>query len=404
MRHGRISLIQAGYGVALGLLMPFTLPLLAERGLAAAQIGLIMGVTGLAALVAYPAWGAVADGWLGRPRTIVLSSLAAALGGAWILLAGDEPAALTAALSVAVVGAMAWGPLIDALTLELLGEGSADYGRIRVWTSAGWAASTFAAGLIWAALGPAPVYIAFVAGSLALAGLVLLPLPPPDGHVAGDGHDERPRPALRTWLPLLTTPLMLGFLAGLLLTAIGEHASARYVSLRILDQGGGIVLVGVAAALPALVETPVFFSSRQLAARFGLRLLFVGGAIVAAVLMGLVAVAPEPWMAAGLRTLEGTSYALRYMAMVLIIGALMPRQLYALGQSVAWFVYAGIAPIAADVAGGLIYEALGAEALFVLIMGAFFGGGGVVWLVLRGPRFGPQRVPATDMPPPATPV
>lgn len=403
MRHGRISLIQASYGIALGLLMPFTLPLLAERGLSAAQIGLIMGITGVAALVAYPAWGAIADGWLGRPRAILLSSLAAATGGAWILLAGDDPVALTAAMSVAVVGAMAWGPLIDALTLELLGEGSADYGRIRVWTSVGWAASTFAAGLVWAAVGPELVFTAFVAGSLALALLILLPLPPPDGHVHGDAHHERPRPAIRSWLPLLTTPLMLGFLAGLLLTAIGEHASARYVSLRILDQGGGIALVGVAAALPALVETPVFASSRQLAARFGLRSLFVSGAIVAALLMGLVAVAPEPWMAAGLRTLEGTSYALRYMAMVLIIGALMPRHLYALGQSVAWFVYAGIAPIAADVAGGLIYEAFGAEALFLLIMVAFFGGGSVVWLALRGPQFRRQRALVTDVPPPPTP-
>jgi hypothetical protein len=119
--------------------------------------------------------------------------------------------------------------------------------------------------------------------------------------------------------------------------------------------------------------------------------------------MGLVAVAPEPWMAAGLRTLEGTSYALRYMAMVLTIGVLMPRHLYALGQSVAWFVYAGIAPIVADVAGGLIYESFGAEALFVLIMAAFLGGGGVAWLVLRGPAFRPQRGTVAEVPPPPTP-
>ena len=404
MRHGRISLIQATYGSVFGLLMPFTLPLLAERGLSAAQIGLIMGVTGVAALVAYPAWGGVADGWLGRPRTTALASLLAAIGGAWILLAGDDPLALTAAMSVAVVGSMAWGPLIDALTLELLGEGSADYGRIRVWTSVGWAASTFLAGLVWSVAGPMPVFAAFVAGSLVMVALMLAPLPLPAGQV--DGAHAAPRPSVRSWLPLLTAPVMVGFLVGLLLTAIGEHASARYVSLRILDQGGGIVLVGVAAALPALVETPIFASSRGLATRLGLRALFVGGAIVAAVLMGLVAVAPEPWMAAGLRAIEGTSYAMRYMAMVLVIGVLMPRRLYALGQSVAWFVYAGFAPIAADVAGGLIYDSFGAEALFLLIMIAFFAGAAVVWYVLRGPEFRAQRTvpPEVPPPPPPTPV
>ncbi len=402
VRHGRISLIQAAYGIAFGLLMPFTLPLLAERGLSAAQIGLIMGITGVAALVAYPLWGAIADGWLGRPRTIALSALLAALGGAWILAAGGDPVALTLAMSVAVVGAMAWGPLIDALTLGLLGEGSSDYGRIRLWTSLGWAASTAAGGLLWSVAGPVPVFAAFIVGSLAVAVLVLLPLP--EGGAAARTGSDAEHLSLRGWLPLLTAPLMVGFLAGLLLTAVGEHASGRFVSLRILDQGGGIMLVGLAAALPALVEIPVFASSRRLTSRLGLRTLFVVGAVAAAVLMSLVAVAPEPWMVAGLRTLEGTSYALRYMAMVLIIGALMPRHLYAVGQSVAWFFYAGIAPIVADAAGGFIYETLGAEALFLLITGAFLAGGAIVWVVLRGPDFRPQRVvPVEKVPPPLTP-
>jgi PPP family 3-phenylpropionic acid transporter len=389
VRHGHISLIHATYGLTFGLLMPFTLPLLAERGLDAAQIGLIMGLTGVAALVAYPVWGAVADGWLGRPRTIALSALLAALGGVWILAAGGDPVVLTAALSVAVVGAMAWGPLIDALTLGLLGDGSTDYGRIRVWASIGWAASAAAAGLAWSVAGPVPVFGAYVVGSLGLAVLVLLGLP--SGQAGTGPESEGPRPSMRSWLPLLTAPLMLGFLAGLLLTSIGEHASWRFIGLRILDQGGGVLLVGLAASLPAIVEIPVFASSRRLAARLGLRSLFVAGAVVAAVLMGLVALATEAWMVTGLRTLEGASYAMRYMAMVLIIGALMPRHLYAVGQSAAWFVYAGIAPIAADAVGGLIYDSLGAEALFLLVMGMLFAGGAVVWMVLRGPEFGPQR-------------
>jgi hypothetical protein len=76
-----------------------------------------------------------------------------------------------------------------------------------------------------------------------------------------------------------------------------------------------------------------------------------------------------------------------------------------LGQSVAWFVYAGIAPIVADTAGGFVYEALGAEALFTLVTVALLTGGAVVWLVLRGPEFGPQRrLPAAqEVPAPPPP-
>jgi PPP family 3-phenylpropionic acid transporter len=400
----RLSAIYAMQGIAFGLLMPFPVPLLSERGLGAAHIGLILSVAGVAALLAYPVWGAIADGWLGRVRTIAIASLTAAAGGVWILLAESDPVVLTMALSLAMVGAMAWGPLIDALTLGVLGDGSAGYGRIRVWASVGWAASAMAGGWLWVQVGPEPVFFSFVVGSVLVAALVLLPTG--ESSAAADARDAAPHPSLRSWLPLLLAPVMVGFLIGLLLTSMGEHASWRFISLRILDQGGGVFLVGLAASLPALVEIPVFASSRRLTARLGLRAVFVSGAIVAAVLMALVAVAPEPWMITGLRTLEGASYALRYMAMVMIVGALLPRHLYAMGQSVAWFVYAGIAPIVADAAGGLIYDVLGAPALFAVVTVSFALGAAVVWLVLRGPEFGPQRDTAVsaEVPPPPPPA
>lgn len=387
--HRRLSTLLAMQGIAFGLLMPFPVPLLDERGLGPAEIGLILGISGLISLLAYPVWGAIADGWLGRPWTIALTGLTAAAGGVLILLAGSDPLLLTLALSVSLVGALSWGPLIDALTLEELGEGSTSYGRIRLWASAGWAASATAGGALWMVAGPEPVFTAFVLGSLLLAVLVLWVARTGRTADIGGGLDARPpRPSLRSWLPLFLAPMLLGFLVGLFVTSLGEHASWRFIGLRILDQGGGVFLVGLAASLPAIVEMPVFAGSRRLAAGLGLRGLFVGGAALAAILMALVAVAPEPWMVTGLRTLEGAAYALRYTGMVLIVGVLLPRHLYAMGQSVAWFVYAGIAPIIADAAGGLIYDVLGAPALFLTATATLAIGGAIVWVGLRGPAFG----------------
>ncbi len=404
----RLGLVYAMQGIAFGLLMPFSVPLLDERGLGAAEMGLVLSIAGLTSLLAYPIWGAIADGWLGRRRTIVLTAITAAIGGLLILLAGSDPWLLTLALSVSLVGATVWFPLLDALTLDLLGDGASGYGRIRVWASAGWAASAMTGGAMWMLVGPGLVFTSFVVASLLVAGLTLwssrvVVLP---GAAASPASEARPSPSLRSSLPLFLAPVLLGFMLGLFITSMGEHAAWRYISLRILDQGGSVFLVGLAAALPAIVEIPVFASSGRLTARMGLRWLFVSGALVAAVLMALVAIAPDPWMVTALRTLDGTSYALRYVAMVLIIGVLLPRRLYALGQSVAWFVYAGIAPIVADAVGGLIYERLGAPVLFVTATAALAMGGAVAWVVLRGPRFGRPRVqPAMDelpAPPPPT--
>lgn len=393
----RLNLIYAVQGVAFGTFMPFPVALLVERGMDAAEIGLILGLSGLVALLAYPMWGAIADGWLGRRHTIALTAVTAAIGGLLVMVSGSDPLALALVISVVMVGAVPWGPLIDALVLDELGEDSTSYGRIRVWGSAGWAVAAVVAGAAWMLVGPALVFAAFVASSLMLAAIVLWSRP----GTAAELVSERPaqggtaRSKVRSWLPLFLSPVLLGFMLGLLITSVGEHASWRFISLRILDQGGGVFLIGLAAALPAIVEIPVFASSRRLVASWGLRWLFVMGAVVAAVLMALVAVAPEPWMVTALRTVDGTSYAMRYMAMVMIIGVLLPRHLYALGQSVAWFAYAGIAPIIADVAGGLIYEVFGSTALFMVATVTLLLGGGVVWLALSGPSFA-RRIARTD--------
>ena len=121
----RLRALFASQGVALGLLMPFLVPILVDRGMGPAEIGLALGASGLASLLAYPTWGVIADGWLGRRSTIALASVTAAPGGLLILVAGSDPVAITLALSVAMVGALPWGPLIDALTLQELDEPSA---------------------------------------------------------------------------------------------------------------------------------------------------------------------------------------------------------------------------------------------------------------------------------------
>jgi PPP family 3-phenylpropionic acid transporter len=355
-------------GVAMGSLLPFLVPVLADRGLGAAEIGLALGASGLASLAAYPIWGAIADGRLGRRRTIVLSSLTAALGGLAILVAGDELVALTLALCVISAGALPWGPLTDALALQELPDPSAGYGRVRAWASLGWAAAAIAAGAAWLLVGPGPLIVAFSVVALVVAALVM-PGVAPSSRAA-----ERRSVGPSRW-------------------ALGEHAAGRFTSLRILDQGGTVLLVGVAAALPALIEIPVFGGSRRYLPRLGLRLVFVAGAMGAALLMALVSIAPEAWMVTALRTIEGVPYALRYVAMVIIIGVIVPPHLHAVGQSLAWLGYAGVAPIVADAAGGLIYAELGAPALFVAASLALLTGGAIVWITLRGRRFG--RLAAT---------
>jgi PPP family 3-phenylpropionic acid transporter len=414
----RIRLLQALEGVALGVLLPFLVPTLADRGLDPATIGLVLGVSSLASLLAYPVWGLLADGPVGRARTIALAALLSAFGGSWFLLPGGDPLHLGLAVTLIVIGDAALPPIADAITLQTLGDDTTAYGRVRAWASIGWAASALSGGVIWSLAGPSAVQVGFVLAMLGVSTLAVLsatprparaprpvdvdapvldlPLPRPDLEGPPPSPDVElvaPPPglvaALRRWRRIVALPVLVGFLAGILVTSIGLNASYNFVGLRILDEGGGIVLVGIAAALPAIVETPVFTSSRLLAGRLGLRRLYVGGASLTAFLTLLIALVPEPWMVAGLRAVDGIPFALRYTGMVLIIGALLPERLRAIGQSLAWFTAAGVAPILGGLLGGFVYGTFGGSALFMGCALMMALGGLIARCFLRAPTFGP---------------
>jgi PPP family 3-phenylpropionic acid transporter len=382
---------------ALGLLLPFLVPLLAGRGLSATEIGLVLGASGLVTLASYPLWGALADGPLGRRRTLATSSLVAVVGGVWLAVAGADPIVLAAAASVALVGALPWGPISDALTLQSLGDRASSYGRIRAWGSVGWCAAAIVAGLAWDRVGGSVVLLAFcffaatVAIAIVVPGGAIRPGPrtvdkdaSADAAAVEGAEVVRTNAIRRDWRLIFASPVLLGFFAGLLIVSIGQQASWRYVALRILDQGGGMVLVGLAAALPALLEVPVFLGSRRWERILGLRWIYVAGALLASFLILLMGLASEAWMVALFRTIDGTSYALRHIGMVLIIGALLPLRLHAFGQSIGWLVAMGIAPIIADLAGGYLYDTLGGSAVFIAASALVLLGAVVVFLALAG--------------------
>lgn len=405
----RLLVLFATQGVATGLLLPFLVPILYDQGLRPEVIGLLLGLSAAITLGAYPAWGILADTRLGRNRAVQASALIAAAAGCVIALAGPEPALLAAGVCAVSIGAAPWGPISDAIALDVLGAESRDYGRVRRWTSLGWAGAALAGGALYVVLGPAAPPLAFAVASVAVgvaAGRGAGRWSGPSasrGSEAGERLDEASPPgegvgtgvssgtslsALRDLPRLLRSSPVLGpFLLGLFIVSCGGSAAGSFLPLRILDSGGGPFLVGLAAALPAIVEIPFFSGSGAIATRVGLRGLFVIGAAVSALQFAVVAVVPEPWAITTVRTVDGAAFALRYAAIVLIIGACLPERYRAIGQSATWLVAGAIAPIVADPIGGLVYGTLGGTALFAGSALTVAAGAALVYRVLDRPAF-----------------
>lgn len=359
--------------------IPFFALLLKDRGLPPESIGLVFAVTALVGAVAVPLWSHLADTRFGAVWVLVVSSLATAVFALALAVTGSSfwPILLVAALMTTC--SSPGTPLSDALAVTYLGEDRlSEYGRIRLWASLGWGVAVILFGALYQGAGLAPVLPLYALGTVAF-GLWTLRLPPgaplpmrAESRFGALGDVFRASPRLAP------------FMVGVVIVSIGTYAALTFVSLRIVGTGGGPFLVGLAAGLAALIEIPVMHWSGSFAQRFGLRSVYVAGALAYALVFLAWTLVKSPLVLSLLATGDGVAFALVYVGVVVIVGRLVPRRLQATGQAVTRTFGWSLGAIVGPPIGGLVFSRLGAPTLFAGAAGLCVVGAALVWFVLAG--------------------
>jgi MFS family permease len=333
----------------------------------------------LVRVVLLPVWGHVADTWTGRRAALQVATAGAAVAAMALAAArGLWPVVAAAALvSVFVAGA---GPNVDAIALQYLGDARmSDYGRIRGWESLSYAAGCLAFGAILQAAGvrwAMPIYS--VTSLLVLVWSMTIERDRP-GHRRDHGRLGAVGAVFRE------APRFWGYLAAVFLLWTGFNAAWNFLSLRIADQGGGPMLIGLGTALGGLVEVPVMRWSSTLQRTLGLRKVYVLGAAVYACGFLLWSAVSSPTVISFLTVFEGFAFGLMFTTSVVIVGRLVPASLYSTGNSVAAMVGFGIAPIVGNGVGGLVYQYAGPVALYAGASALAVAAGLVAWFALSTP-------------------
>jgi PPP family 3-phenylpropionic acid transporter len=369
----RVQVLFTLVGIAEASILPFLPIVLQDRGLSAAEIGVVLSVAALAGFVSTPLWGHAADGRLGAEHALVLASVAAAVAAMPLALA-HSLLALTIVVVLITAARSAMASLTDAIALEHLGDDRAQYGRVRLWLSLGWAISACVWGLAlqWGSLGWLPwIYVACVL-LVAFA-----------AYAVGGGrtlHDRSPAGTRRAMLIALAP-----FLVSLLLLFAAFNATFSFISLRIRDLGGGLFVVGAATALQALAEAPVMRITPRLNRVLGHRALYVVGSLFFIVSFVAWAFLDDPLAIALVKLVAGIGFALVYVGSVLLVDDLVPAALRGTGQGLAKAVTFGLSPILGSLAGGAIYDYAGPRALFLACAGAaLVAAGSVSVIAARG--------------------
>ena len=166
----------------------------------------------------------------------------------------------------------------------------------------------------------------------------------------------------------------------------GFNAAWNFFSLKIADEGGGPLLIGIGTALGGLVEVPTMRTASKLHRRLGLRTVYLLGCAVYAVGFLLWGAIDDPTALSVLTMLEGMGFGLMFTTGVVVVGRLLPPSLYSTGNSVAGTVGFGLAPIFGAGLGGLVYESAGSTVLFVGASLFAVAAGIVAWFALSTPE------------------
>jgi PPP family 3-phenylpropionic acid transporter len=345
---------------AFGLQSPFLPALLRERGLPAAQLGIVLAASTAIRVVAGPVIGHAAD--RRRRHTLILCACAvsaALIGLGYLTLPPFLPLLLAALGQAAMLAPVV--PISDALATTAQHKAHFEYGWIRAAGSAAFVIGTTAGG--WAVASVGLMVLPWLSGGvLAIGGAASLSLP---------GLASSASPQRLTGTRDLRTLLRLPVYGRMLIVAAlieGSHAlHDSFAVIRWRDAGIDARIIGLLWSESVLAEVVMFL----LAGPWLLRRLSPGGACAVAAGAGglrwtVAAFTTSPLALALIQPLHGLTFALLHLACMRLIVRIVPGRLAATAQSVYGTLCVGASTALLTLASGLLYQRMDGEAFLVM--------------------------------------
>ncbi|HEX8874923.1 MAG TPA: MFS transporter [Nitrosospira sp.] len=341
----------------IGAFAPYWSLYLKSLSFSAFQIGVLMSLLHVTRIFAPAAWGWLAD-HIGKRVVIVQVAAVTGLLSYCGVFLGDSFAWLFTIMALMSFFWSASLPLIEATTLSYLGEGTARYGRIRVWGSVGFICAVTGIGYLLDALDIASLLWAVLGFKL---GIVIFSRQIPEAVVVAHGADSLPVGQI------FKRPGVLAFFAACMLMAVAHGPYYTFFSIYLVDHGYSKSIVGWLWAIGVICEIGVFFLMPQLMHRFSVKQVMVfsfGCAAVRFLMIGWGVEWPAVVLAA--QILHAATYGAHHATAMLLVHRYFRGRNQAKGQALYTSLTFGLGGTLGGLFSGYAWERLGPGLTFTL--------------------------------------
>ena len=360
----------AYYGYV-GIFSPYASLFFEERGLSAAQIGVLMSLLQVMRIFGPNVWGWVADHRSQRVAVLRVTSLAAVISFCGMFF-GQTFAYFFAVMVIVNLFTSAQGPLSEALMLSAMRGDLTHYGRLRLWGSVGFIVSVMAAGqlLDWYGVELMP-WLALI--MLAMVSVVTLRM-----------REEVPilhRSDSPSVMSVLRKREVWSFFTSTFLMVAAHSSLYVYYSLYLSQIGYSKTVIGLMWSLGVIAEIIFFFYQEPLFKRFGVKnLMFISLAIGVIRFLMIAFGAQSLVLLLIAQVLHAATFGVHHSSSVATLQRWFSGPLQARGQA----LYISISYGLGGTLGGLLlsacWDTFGAQLVYVIA--ALMSGCGLVAAVL----------------------
>lgn len=363
----------AYYGYV-GVFSPYASLFFSDRGMTAAQIGVLMSLMQVMRIFGPNLWGWVADRHQRRVTVLRLTAIAAVAVFCG-LFAGQTFVQFLIVMIALNLFTSAQGPLSEALMLSEMRGDLTHYGKLRLWGSIGFIVSVVLAGPLLDRYG---IHLMpWIA--LTLLALVLVAAIRIEESVHEDRHGK-----VTSVLALLRQREVASFFLSTFLM-IAAHASLYvFYSLYLAQIGYSNTVIGLMWSLGVVVEIVFFFYQTPLFRRFGVKKLMIASLLIAVVRFLMIGFGAESLLLLLIaQVLHAATFGMHHSSSIVTLQRWFSGSLQARGQALFTSISYGLG----GTLGGLVmsgfWDRFGAQAVYLAAAAFSLAGAGAAALSYR---------------------